>query len=498
MTNIILETMAKSNANSVHEMGMTVNKDTDFNEWYQQLLIKAQLINYYDVSGCYVLLPNSYGIWEQIQKHLDIEFKKMGVKNVYFPLFITKKNLEMEKSHIEGFTPEVAWVTKSGSSDMIEPLAVRPTSECAIYPILPNLIRSHHDLPLKFNQWCNVVRWEFKDPVPFIRSREFLWNEGHTSFATQEESMMEVKDIIDVYQKAYSDLLAVPVIKGMKTENEKFAGAVSTHTIEAYIPYSGKGVQAATAHCLGQNFSKMFGINFQDKDEQIKPAWQNSWGFTTRSIGIMLMTHGDNKGAVMPPRVAPIQIVIIPIPFKNKEQKIMDYVTQLHKKLNEQFRVHIDNGNHKPGWKFNYWETMGVPLRIEVGPRDVENKKITMCKRTDGSKSLIDNDDNLIESISELFLDIHDDLYKKASKQLFDNISLPTCSSEFVNGLNDKKLCLIRWCHDNDCELKIKDTYKAKPLCMPLDWQLETPSNITNCIMCGQHGQSDVLFGRSF
>jgi len=490
--------MSSSNENSTHEMGITVQKGTDFHDWYKQLLIKAKLINYYDISGCYVLLPNSYGIWEQIQKYLDHEFKKLGVENVYFPLFITKKNLEMEKHHIEGFTPEVAWVTKSGNSDMNEPIAVRPTSECAIYPILPNLIKSHNDLPLKFNQWCNVVRWEFKDPVPFIRSREFLWNEGHTSFSTQEEAQSEVKIMIDVYQKTYKNLLALPVIKGLKTESEKFAGADATYTVESYIPEIGKGVQAATAHCLGQNFSKMYKIQYQDIDGENKLVWQNSWGFTTRSIGIMLMTHGDDKGVIVPPYVAPIQIVIIPIPFKNKETQIMEYIEKLQYKLSSNFRVHVDNRNHKPGWKFNYWETMGVPVRLEIGPKDVANNKITVCKRNDFVKSTIDNDNHLDEALRTIFANIHDQLYHKANVQLLSNISIPTNSGEFIKNLDNKKLCLIKWCNHEACEENIKEISKAKSLCIPLDLEMKISDDVKKCIMCNRDATIEVLFGRSF
>src|SRR3989304_2025662 len=289
----------------IHEMSITVDKNNDFSQWYRQIVLKSNMIKYYDVSGCYVLLPNSYGLWENIKEFLDTQFKKLGVENCYFPLFITKSNMEKEKEHIEGFQPEVAWVTKIGNledkgnkddkedNNLVEPLAIRPTSECAMYPIFPSLIKSHKDLPLKLNQWCNVVRWEFKDPYPFIRSREFLWQEGHTCFSNKEDATKEIKAIINIYKNCYENLLAVPVIKGVKTEKEKFAGGELTFTLEGFIPEIGKGLQACTAHYLGQNFSKMFEITYQNEKEEKNFIHQNSWGFTTRSIGAMIMTHSD-------------------------------------------------------------------------------------------------------------------------------------------------------------------------------------------------------------
>ena len=301
--------------------GLTVTKEEDFGEWFSELVTKAEFLDYgptgLRVSGCYILRPWAYEIWEAIRDFLDAEFKKRDVKNAYFPIFVTEKALNAEEDHVEGFAAEVAWVTRSGKSELDQPLAVRPTSETIMYPCYANWVRSHRDLPLKLNQWNNVVRWEFKHPTPFIRSREFLWQEGHTAYATEAEADVEALAYLELYRRTYEELCAVPVIKGVKSEKEKFAGAKYTTTVEGYIPFVGRGIQGATSHCLGQNFSKMFGIEFEDEKTKEKCyAWQNSFGLTTRTIGVMLMTHSDNKGAVLPPRVAPTQVVVIPILFK--------------------------------------------------------------------------------------------------------------------------------------------------------------------------------------
>jgi prolyl-tRNA synthetase family I len=291
-------------------LGITTRKEDNFPKWYKEVITRAELIEFYDISGCYILRPWSYRMWEIVQGFFDGEIKKLGVRNAYFPCLVSKDALEREADHIAGFAPEVAWVTRSGQSEMQEPVAIRPTSETIMYPAYAKWIRSHRDLPLKLNQWANVIRWEFKHPVPFLRTREFLWQEGHSAFATLEEAGKEVLDILDLYRRVYEEILAVPVVPGKKSEEEKFAGGLYTTTVEAFIPQNGRGIQGATSHCLGQNFAKMFSIQFEDPD---KPgdklyAWQNSWGLTTRTLGVLTMVHGDNKGLVLPPRVAPIQV----------------------------------------------------------------------------------------------------------------------------------------------------------------------------------------------
>ena len=287
-----------------YELALKAKKNENFPEWYADTIVKSEMIEYYDISGCYILRPWSYQIWENIQRFFDDKIKELGVENAYFPLFVSYKALNQEKDHVEGFKPEVAWVTKSGEKDLECPIAIRPTSETIMYPSFSKWIRSHRDLPLRLNQWTNVVRWEFKNPTPFIRTREFLWQEGHTAHATLEESRVFVHDILDLYAKTYEELLAVPVVKGRKSEDERFAGAYNTTTVELYVPVSGRGIQGATSHMLGQNFSKMFDVSFEDENKKKDFAWQTSWGLSTRSIGSMIMIHSDNTGVVLPPRVA--------------------------------------------------------------------------------------------------------------------------------------------------------------------------------------------------
>ena len=295
-------------------LGLNVSMEEDFGAWYSQVVVAGELIEYYDISGGYILRPWAYSMWEQIKDFFDAEIKKQGVENCYFPLFVSAARLEAEKDHIEDFAPEVAWVTRSGQSELEVPIAVRPTSETVMYPVMANWIRSHRDLPLKLNQWCNVVRWEFKHPTPFIRSREFLWQEGHTAFAGKAEADAEVRRILELYRRVYEELLAVPVVPGVKSEKEKFAGGLYTTTVEAFVPQTGRGIQGATSHCLGQNFAKMFQIEFENKTGGRSMPWQNSWGCTTRTIGVAIMVHGDDKGLVLPPRVAPQQVVVVTIP----------------------------------------------------------------------------------------------------------------------------------------------------------------------------------------
>ena len=493
----------KLNMSSKEQMGITEKKNVNFSKWYQQILIKAELIRYYDVSGCYILLPNSYSIWENIQKYLDYNFKKRGTKNVYFPLLITENNLLKEQDHIQGFEAEVAWITNSSieNEKHKDRIAIRPTSETGMYSTYSDLIQSYADLPLKFNQWNNVLRWEFKDPTPFIRSREFLWQEGHTAFSTQAEAILEVQDIIDLYKYTYENLLCVPVIKGRKTENEKFAGAVSTYTIETFIPEIGKGIQCATAHNLGQNFSKMFNIQFQDKDGKNVYVEQNSWGFTTRSIGVMLMTTGDDQGPIIPPKVAPTQIVIIPILFSNSKDLVEEYVGKLSTRLGETFRIHIDRRNHNPGWKFNYWEMMGVPLRIEVGPRDSKNGTITIVRRDNRDKILIPFDEQLEIEILSICNNINSTLLIKARNNLKNSITYPGTRDQFEADITDKKMCLISWCDVSICEENIKALTSAKSLCIPNDsdyFSDITLNDESKCIYCGQVAKVLCLFGKSY
>lgn len=501
---------------STHELGITVGKNENFGEWYQQIITKCKLIDYYDISGFYVLLPNAYCVWENIQKYLDSEFKLRDVKNVYFPLLITRKNLEAEQNHIEGFSAEVMWVTKLGNTDLTQYkldedgnkiestrdesnyLAIRPTSECAIYPIIGNHINSYMDLPLKYNQWCSVVRSEFNSATAFIRSKEFLWQEGHTCHRSRDLAMQEVNDILELYKQTYKNVLAIPMIKGYKTQKEKFAGADVTTTIETYIPGANRAIQAATSHCLGQNFSKLFDITYTDENSVKQYVWQNSWGFTTRSIGIMLMTHSDNKGVVYPPIVAPIQIVILPIIFKDSKDSVMNYVQEVYTLLKQNFRVHVDiNPHHNVGYKQNYWEVMGAPIKLEIGPKDCQKRTVRAVRRDSFEKTDF-NFDSLTKDILTLFGQMHNNLYGRAETQLQNAINRVQTWAEFMTMTSNHQLCLVPFCNQVSCEDTIKEESGAKSLCIPTD--PEYILNITDkvCIKCSSPANTHCLFGRSY
>ncbi|KAF2083926.1 prolyl-tRNA synthetase [Saccharata proteae CBS 121410] len=513
-------------------IGIDVAKEADLGEWYQQILTKGGMLAYYDVAGCYILKPSSYAIWETIQSWFNERIKKMGVKNCYFPIFISADNLQREKDHVEGFAAEVAWVTKGGKSDLEKPVAVRPTSETAMYPYFANEIRSHRDLPLKLNQWNNVVRWEFKHPMPFIRSREFLWQEGHTAHLTKEQAGEEVLQILDYYAGIYQELLAVPVVKGVKTENEKFPGAEYTTTIEGYIPATGRGIQAATSHCLGQHFSKMFNITVEDPNpikegEAKRPpihVWQNSWGLTTRSIGVMVLTHSDNKGLVIPPRVADIQVVIVPVGVTAKttdeeRAKLYSEIDAIAEVLRaNSVRVETDmREGYSPGWKFNDWELKGVPLRIEFGPKDSANHAVTTSRRdANGEKSTIPISE-LGTAVPALLETMQADLLAKASKDFADARKVVTEWNEFVPALDNKCVCLIPHCLGGECEDEIKElsarknesneeahdarapSMGAKSLCIPYE-QPEQSVEGKDCLNpnCKAKAQKWVMFGRSY
>eukprot|EP01090_Pellita_catalonica_P001168 TRINITY_DN10865_c0_g1_i2.p1 TRINITY_DN10865_c0_g1~~TRINITY_DN10865_c0_g1_i2.p1 ORF type:complete len:509 (+),score=121.70 TRINITY_DN10865_c0_g1_i2:44-1570(+) len=447
------------------QLGIQVKKEEDFSKWYTEVIQKAEMIDYGAIAGCYILRPWSYSIWEQIQKFVDAEIKKLGVQNAYFPLFVTKSQLTAEEDHFDGFEAEVAWVTKAGKSELAEHIAVRPTSETIMYPLYAKWIRSHRDLPLRLNQWNNVVRWEFKQTVPFLRSREFLWQEGHTAFATKSEADEEVLQILEIYRRTFEELLAIPVVKGKKSEKEKFAGGDYTTTCEAFIPTNGRAIQGATSHGLGQHFSKLFNINFEDEKEEKAFAWQNSWGITTRTIGCMTMIHGDDKGLVLPPRVAPIQAVLVPIYFKNKEnaeltKKGQEIVDQLNA---AGFRTHFDDRRlYKPGWKYNFWEMKGVPVRIELGPRDMKKNEVVLARRdwkeSDGkaARKVAVSVDDLTTELQKLLDSIHDKLFQTAKQQFDEHTVKVTKWDDFVPTLDGKNVVLAPWCDTVECEKDIK------------------------------------------
>jgi len=439
-----------------------------------------------------VFMPRSYEIWEKIQGFLDKKFKKAGVKNAYFPLFIPESLLTREKEHVEGFTPEVAWVTHSGDTKLNERLAVRPTSETIMYDSYSQWIRSHRDLPLRLNQWCSVVRWEFSHPVPFLRTREFLWQEGHTVFATKEEADKEVLEMLDYYAEAYEEVLAIPTIKGIKSEKEKFAGALYTTTLEIVLP-NGKAIQGCTSHQLGQNFSKAFNISFTDDQEKNQFAWQNSWGFTTRSIGVMIMMHSDNKGLVIPPKAASLHAVIVPILVGDKKEEVLKKCKELKKHL-KHIEVTLDDRDYTPGWKYNDWEMKGVPLRIELGPKDMEKDQVVIVRRDTGKKEFVPIS-KADERAKEMLEEMQKDLFDKAKKHLEDSIVSVHSEKELLNVLDNKKIAKASWCNFRECEDGIKEKTGAKSLCMPFDESAPKPG--TKCL-CGKDAKVVMLFGRSY
>jgi prolyl-tRNA synthetase len=487
----------------MNELGITKNKNTEFNEWYGEIVRKCDLLDYSTISGCYTLKPLSYEVWEFIQEYINKDIKKMGVKNCYFPMFVKKEALEKEQEHLEGFSPEVAWVTKCGNSNLVEHIAIRPTSEAIIYPTIKNWIKSFRDLPLKINQWCNIVRWEFKDPTPFIRSREFLWQEGHTSFKTKKEAEEDVLNILDLYEKVYQDLLAVPVIKGYKTATEKFCGADYTTTVEIYIPASQKAVQAATSHHLGQHFSKIFDLSYDDENLKKQYVYQNSWGLTTRSIGIMLMTHSDNRGVIFPPKVAPIQVVFVMMLNKKVtpelKVKMIEKVNELKDKLT--FRCHFDDREHlSTGFKYNYWEQRGVPIRIELGPRDFDNNQVVVCRRDKpiGQSKTTVTHDEFVSCVDQILIDIQNNLYHVAQTNMFDRLKDCDNFVMFFDIINDN-IVQVPWCQSSQCEKEICDKTKnianIKSLCVPF----QQPDIIDKkCINCGGLAKQWVIFGKSY
>jgi len=465
------------------DLGITAKKDEDFGEWFSQVLKKADLIEYTDVSGCYVLKPTLYHMWEEVQSFLDKKFKKIGVKNAYFPLFIPEHLLTKEQEHVKGFVPEVAWVTHSGETELPERLAIRPTSETIMYDAYSKWIQSYRDLPLRINQWCNVVRWEFKHPIPLLRSREFLWQEGHTVFATKKEADKEVRQILDIYEQCYNEMMAVPGTQGRKTDKEKFAGADYTTTFEVFTS-NGKVAQACTSHHLGQNFAKSFNITYLDKDGQSKHPFQNSWGFTTRSLGVALTMHSDDKGLVMPPKIAPIKGVIVPILFEDSRDNVMAVALRVEKMLSK-YDIFLDDSERTPGFKFNEWELKGIPIRIEIGPKDVEKQHVVLARRDTGAKEFVLLTD--LEKRFPVLLDtIQKDMYEKALKFQKDSIIEVDCWDNFLKAAKEKKVVRAPFCGEEICEDNIKNEADGiKSSCIPFD----QPDVERACVKCGKPGK---------
>lgn len=465
--------------------------DVDFAQWYTDVVKKAELMGYSSVKGCMIFKPAGYAIWENIQKELDRRFKETGVENVYMPMFIPESLLQREKDHVEGFAPEVAWVTHGGLNELQERLCVRPTSETLFCDFYKDEVQSYRDLPKLYNQWCSVVRWE-KETRPFLRSREFLWQEGHTAHATAEEAEQRTRQMLKVYADFCEEVLAIPVISGRKTDKEKFAGAEATYTIEALM-HDGKALQSGTSHNFGDGFAKAFDIQFTDKDNTLKYVHQTSWGMTTRLIGAVIMVHGDDSGLVLPPMIAPTQVDIIPI-MQNKEG-VLDAAYQVREKLSEAgLRVKIDDSDKKPGWKFSEQEMRGIPVRVEMGPKDIENQQAVVVRRDTREKVTVSIDE-LAGKIQQILTAMQKDMLETArahrdahtydAKNYQEFQEIVANKPGFVRGM---------WCGEQACEDKIKEETTATSRCMP--FTQEAISDV--CVCCGKPAKKLVYWGKAY
>ncbi|MCR5634445.1 MAG: proline--tRNA ligase [Lachnospiraceae bacterium] len=465
--------------------------EEDFAQWYTDIVKKAELIDYTSVKGCMAIKPAGYAIWELIQNQLDAMFKETGVKNMYLPMFIPESLLQMEKDHVEGFAPEVAWVTQGGGAPLTERLCVRPTSETLFCDYYKGVVHSYRDLPQVCNQWCSVVRWE-KETRPFLRSREFLWQEGHTAHATAEDAEKRTVQMLNVYADFLENVLAIPVIKGQKTEKEKFAGAEATYTVEALM-HDGKALQSGTSHNFGDGFARAFGIQYTDKDNTLKYVHQTSWGMTTRLIGAVIMVHGDNSGLKLPPKVAPTQVMIIPI--QQKKEGVLDKANELLDTLKKAgVRVDIDDTDKTPGFKFSEQEMRGVPMRIEIGPKDIENGKCVVVRRDNGEKIDVALSD--IESkVKELLVTIQKDMYEAAKAHRDAHTYVAVTMDEFEKTFTEKSgFVKAMWCGDRACEDEIKDKLAVTSRCMP--WEQEKLSDV--CVCCGKPAKKMVYWGKAY
>ena len=466
------------------------SRDEDFAQWYTDVCKKAELMDYSSVKGFIIYRPYGYAIWEQIQNYLDKEFKKTGHENVYMPTVIPESLMQKEKDHVEGFAPECLIADIGGGQPIQDKLIIRPTSECLFTEHYAKIINSYRDLPKLYNQWCSVVRWE-KTTRPFLRGAEFLWQEGHTMHATEQEARQEALRMLEIYDKCGKELLAIPFVKGRKTEKEKFAGALETYSIEALM-HDGKALQSGTTHYFGDGFSKAFGVQFLDKDGKIKNPHQTSWGVSTRLLGAIIMVHGDDNGLVLPPFVAPIQIAIVPI--KMNEPGVLQKARELQKNLESAgFRVKLDDSDKTPGWKFSEYEMKGVPIRIEVGPKDLAANTCMIAKRNDGTKERYSLD-NLEETIGKLFKQIHQEMYSAALNNLLNNIHEGHTLEEVEQIVNKGGYAKMMWCGKQSCEDKIKELTNATARCIPFD-QISFQDT---CPVCGDKSKYLVLFAKAY
>lgn len=467
------------------------SRDEDFAQWYTDVCKKAELMDYSDAKGFIIYRPYGYALWENMKSYLDQAFKKTGHENVYMPLVIPESLFLKEAEHVEGFAPETAIVTIGGNETLQERLIIRPTSEVLFCNHYAKVIESHRDLPKKYNQWCSVVRWE-KTTRPFLRGSEFLWQEGHTAHATEEEARKEALDMLDIYQDLGKNLLAIPFITGVKTEKEKFAGAVDTYTIEALM-HDNKALQSGTTHYLGRGFAEAFDIKFQDKDGEVKHVYQTSWGVSTRLIGAVIMVHGDDSGLVLPPYLAPIQVDIIPI--MSQVEGVLSTANQLKEDLEKMnVRVKLDDSDKSPGWKFSESEMRGTPIRIEVGPRDLENNQAVIAKRYNGEKMTVSIDE-ITKMIPELFKQIHESMYQIALENVEKNTRSAINYDDFKEMMNDGSGYIkMMWCGDEACEIKVKEETKASSRCMPFD---QTPIG-EECPVCHKKAKHLVYYAKAY
>lgn len=465
--------------------------EEDFAQWYTDVVKKAELVQYSSIKGCMIIRPNGYAIWECIQKELDRRFKETGVENVYMPMFIPESLLQKEKDHVEGFAPEVAWVTQGGLEPLQERMCVRPTSETLFCDFYKDIIQSYRDLPKCYNQWCSVVRWE-KTTRPFLRSMEFLWQEGHTVHATAEEAEERTIQMLNVYADFCEQVLAIPMIKGRKTDKEKFAGALSTYTIEALM-HDGKALQSGTSHNFGDGFAKAFGIQYTDKENKLQYAYQTSWGLSTRIIGAIIMVHGDNSGLVLPPRIAPVQGMIVPI--AQHKEGVLDAALGLRDRLIEAgFRIKIDDSDKTPGWKFAEQEIKGIPVRIEIGPKDIEAGQAVIVRRDTREKTTVSLD-ALETELARILENMQSDMLERARKHRDEHTFEARDYEEFKDTIADKSgFVKAMWCGEQDCELKIKEETTATSRCMP--FEQEKISDV--CVCCGKPAKKLVYWGKAY
>jgi len=471
------------------------SRSEDYSRWYTDVIQMADLADYAPVKGCMIIKPHGYALWENIKAGLDQRFKATGHVNAYFPLFIPMSFFEKEADHVEGFSPELAVVTHGGGKELEEPLAVRPTSETIIGHMYAKWIQSYRDLPVLINQWGNVVRWEMRTR-PFLRTTEFLWQEGHTAHATAEEAEEETRRMLEVYADFAIEDAAIPVIRGRKSDSDKFAGAVTSYTIEAMMG-DYKALQSGTSHFLGQNFARAFDIQFLDQNNELQHVWTTSWGLSTRMVGAVVMVHGDDQGLILPPRLAPVQIVVVPI-WKNDDERsrVLEVVAQIEARLGD-MRVKVDDREeYSPGWKFNEWEMRGVPLRIEIGPRDVKQGHVMLARRDvwgrDG-KSTVPMGEGLAGAIQEMLTTIQDNLYQRALDFRESHTYDPRDYAEFKEAVSEG-FAYSWWCGDADCEARIQEETKATLRCIPLEQEPGTGT----CIRCGEHASERAIFGRAY